>query len=484
MLSVAPEKAPVRPSGSSPPPPRVDPPPEPELPSLPSAAPQTAGMPATMRAVVARAAPTPSPALDPDAVHLVFSTDCSGYQHWQSIALWYSAQRVGHTAPVTRIASSCDESARAPIAHEWARIDPAGRFRVHFTPPMELKGGSYKYSNKPGGLRHWLAHAQPAVAERFVALLDPDQILLRPITVAIGAGLRPSPSGRGELVDADGVPRLLARDARAMPQRVARRQAAAQQFGIGGAWANAMTPKARPSWVHFSRAKVCGEGAPCTRTSPQLAETSYSVGPPYIAHIDDWREIADQWWDMMPRVHAQYPHLLAEMYAFSMAAANLTLPIAQLHHLMVSDVGAGGEGWPWVERLAETGAARALCAGAGPHTPPASTRDPRAALPSVLHHCQRYSIAKSNFAKRQVPHDFFSCGARALPFSHADIVAQLESSAAPSRQLKRHAFMVCNLVPRINAAQRDYQRTLCGASGNATRTTRRSPARRRPALRR
>ena len=220
-----------------------------------------------------------------------------------------------------------------------------------------------------------------------------------------------------------------------------------------------MTAKARPSWVHFSRAKVCGEGAPCTRTSPQLAETSYSVGPPYIAHIEDWREIADQWWEWMPRVHAQYPHLLAEMYAFSMAAANLTLPIAQLHHLMVSDVGAGGEGWPWVERLAETGRARALCR-LGPHTPPASTRDPRAALPSVLHHCQRYSIAKSNFAKRQVPHDFFSCGARALPFSHADIVAQLESSAAPSRQLKRHAFMVCNLVPRINAAQRDYQRAL------------------------
>ena len=57
MLSVAPEKAPVRPSGSSPPPPRVDPPPEPELPSVPSAAPQTAGMPATTRAVVAHAAP-------------------------------------------------------------------------------------------------------------------------------------------------------------------------------------------------------------------------------------------------------------------------------------------------------------------------------------------------------------------------------------------------------------------------------------------
>ena len=239
-----------------------------------------------------------------------------------------------------------------------------------------------------------------------------------------------------------------------------------------------MTPKARPSWVHFSRAKVCGEGAPCTRTSPQLAETSYSVGPPYIAHIDDWREIADQWWDMMPRVHAQYPHLLAEMYAFSMAAANLTLPIAQLHHYMVSDVGAGGEGWPWVERLAETGAARALCAGT---RPPRRQRTRSAAL-LRLHRRQRYS-SRGKLREAAGAHDF-SCGRACAAILAADIVAQLESSAAPSRQLKRHAFMVCNLVPRINAAQRDYQRTLCGASGNATRTTRRSPARRRPALRR
>ena len=47
---------------------------------------------------------------------------------------------------------------------------------------------------------------------------------------------------------------------------------------------------------------------------------------------------------MCPVVHAQYPYLLAEMYAYSMAAANLSVPHAQVHHLMVSNVEAGGEG--------------------------------------------------------------------------------------------------------------------------------------------
>ena len=43
-------------------------------------------------------------------------------------------------------------------------------------------------------------------------------------------------------------------------------------------------------------------------------------------------------------------------------------------HLMVSDVGAGGEGWPGGERLAETGAARALWAARHGAAPPVASR--------------------------------------------------------------------------------------------------------------
>jgi hypothetical protein len=44
-----------------------------------------------------------------DDIHIVFSTDCSGYQHWQSMLTSYSAARVGQKGRVTRIASGCTD---------------------------------------------------------------------------------------------------------------------------------------------------------------------------------------------------------------------------------------------------------------------------------------------------------------------------------------------------------------------------------------
>ena len=93
-----------------------------------------------------------------------------------------------------------------------------------------------------------------------------------------------------------------------------------------------------------------------------------------------------------------------------MAAANLSLPHAQVQHLMVSNVQAGGEGWPWVD-----GHAADVCAGAGRATPPSSTyfdpatpfandaHPPGPAAPSVLHLCQGYRAGGQHYAKRGVP---------------------------------------------------------------------------------
>ena len=67
------------------------------------------------------------------------------------------------------------------------------------------------------------------------------------------------------------------------------------------------------------------------------ADSRYAVGPVYLAHVDDWRGLAEAWWAAMPKVHEQYPQLLAEMYALTMATANLTLPWSLVSHFMVSD---------------------------------------------------------------------------------------------------------------------------------------------------
>ena len=185
---------------------------------------------------------TPLAKKDDNEVHLVFTTDCSGYQHWQSIALWYAAQSAGQSGPITRVATGCSDDERRQIAAEWRAIDRTGRFRVHFAPHFELhprSGGKYPYSNKPGGLRHWLANAEPPITQEYVALIDPDMLLLRPITPALSEGLEPGSrdgkSGLQELVDFDGIGRLLYTTRREVPvSRVAKGSAAGQHFGIGG----------------------------------------------------------------------------------------------------------------------------------------------------------------------------------------------------------------------------------------------------------
>jgi hypothetical protein len=50
-------------------------------------------------------------------------------------------------------------------------------------------------------------------------------------------------------------------------------------------------------------------------------------------------------------VYEDYPYLLAEMYAYSMAAAHEKLPHLQVDNYMVSSSDAGGEAWPHVDGL-------------------------------------------------------------------------------------------------------------------------------------
>lgn len=94
-----------------------------------------------------------------------------------------------------------------------------------------------------------------------------------------------------------------------------------------------------------------------------------------------------------------YPYLLAEMYAYSMAAAHEELPHLQLWNYMVSNVDAGDEGWPLVDQLDE------VC------VPPDADGHyfPGKPLPNVVHFCQNFRAGDVGFMKRRVPHDLFTC---------------------------------------------------------------------------
>lgn len=71
-------------------------------------------------------------------IHVIFSTDCSTYQDWQTILLFHSAMTVGQKGPVTRIASGCDEAKQKELTQLYKKLFP--QYHVHFTPDFKKDG--------------------------------------------------------------------------------------------------------------------------------------------------------------------------------------------------------------------------------------------------------------------------------------------------------------------------------------------------------
>lgn len=322
---------------------------------------------------------------EPYDIHVIFSTDCSAFQDWQTLVLFYSAKVVGQKGPVTRIASGCDEDKQRYLTALYQNLYP--KYHVHFTPSYskdEKTGQNYHFYNKPWGLKHWLENAQPPIPDDvIIALLDPDMIFLRPITTQIRGQINNIHSRK---IDKDTI-----------LEKISKGNPVGQLYGLGAPWANDNHPK-------FNRGKICGEGSPCLKPSQAFGEDHYAVGPPYIAHKDDMIHIASSWTKFVPKVYEGYPYLLAEMYAYSMAAAHENLPHLQLENYMVSNVHAGGEGWPWVDKIDNV------------LKPPLEngTFFPDEILPNVVHYCQSFRIHDISFYKRGLRKDIFSCEAPLL----------------------------------------------------------------------
>ena len=103
-------------------------------------------------------------------------------------------------------------------------------------------------------------------------------------------------------------------------------------------------------------------------------------------------KLAPSWVEFVPRVYEEYPYLLAEMYAYCMAAAHNNLRHVKLDHMMLSLPGAGGEGWPFIDPIPT----EKICHRGMPGT---WWDGP---LPVFLHFCQNYRVGEWMFPKRKV----------------------------------------------------------------------------------
>lgn len=236
---------------------------------------------------------------------------------------------------MTRITSGCkpdDELKLKTVFEDEIESMHPGKHHLHFTPDFSNVPKSekkpYKYFNKPFGLKHWMEHAlgypdnHELHDDSIIILMDPDQIMLRPFT--------------NDFTNSSEVWRL--RDAKKRKMKVEHGAPFAQQYGYGLKWfyGGSKSPRIDTNYVFPDATPPVPN-----RTNQELKDYFNSVGPPYIATAKDMWSIANVWSDIAPRVHDQYPHLLAEMYAYNFATLYLGLRHTIAFSFMTSDPTAG-----------------------------------------------------------------------------------------------------------------------------------------------
>lgn len=243
--------------------------------------------------------------------HVIFSSGCSTFQDWQSYVFFYHVLQSGQEGHVTRIASGCptstEEKTLQDIFAEEIEVMRPRYHHLHLTPDYsripKKNPGKFKYFNKPYGVRHWMEHAlgypdnHKLHDDSVVVLLDPDQILLRPFT-----GDFTNSSEYWRLQHEYGPKRISERPH--INLKVEHGSPFSQQFGYGLQWLK----KVDPSYVFQDRLP----SPVLNMTQKEAFDFYFSMGPPYVATAKDMWSIVTTWSDIVPRVHDQYPHLLAE----------------------------------------------------------------------------------------------------------------------------------------------------------------------------
>jgi hypothetical protein len=247
--------------------------------------------------------------------HVIFSSGCSTFQDWQSYVFFYHVLKSGQKGHVTRIASGCPTSTEEKtlqdiFAKEIQSMRP-GYHHLHLTPdystiPKKFRN-KFKYFNKPYGVRHWMEHAlgypnnHALHDDSIIILLDPDQILLRPFTGDFSNSSESSEAWR--LHHEYGPKRISERPK--FSRTVQHGSPFAQQYGYGLQWLD----KVRPEYV-FQGQRWPTPVSNLTRK--EARDFYYAMGPPYVITAKDLWSIVTTWSDIVPRVHDEYPHLLAE----------------------------------------------------------------------------------------------------------------------------------------------------------------------------
>ncbi|KAL7560899.1 hypothetical protein ACA910_008181 [Epithemia clementina (nom. ined.)] len=404
--------------------------------------------------------------------HVVFSTSCAPQQHWESMVFFYHAHKVQQPGTVTRIVSGCTEKEQEQQAAFFQKyIQPTNsKFHIHFTPDFskvkKSNGAPYKYMNKPYGLRHWMEHgplqmynssslswssSSSSKEDDIVILMDPDMILLRPLTH-----------------DFTEVSNHLFAESKSPRTRFVRHGfPMAQQDGY---LSNA--------WMSLNLSHVVGPADRTNNNTPIAMPPKHegflywNTGPPYLVTVRDMYQIVQKWTEYTPRVLDLYPKLFAEMFGFIFASVALQLRFTMIKSIVVSTTTTSDrEGWAFVDKLTD----EQVCNS--------SKRTSETKLPIVLHYCERYMYGPMFFSKYRLKKNIMDCDKPLLEPPPSSFVGQFDYSITPPRAdgkdrdtykpehqrivsqriAKREAFMLCGLTHSVNAALIHHKQLACPA---------------------
>ncbi|KAL7431266.1 hypothetical protein ACHAXM_003999 [Skeletonema potamos] len=394
-------------------------------------------------------------ATDGTKMYVIFSTDCSPYQQWQSYLFFFSAFRVRQPGIITRIASGCTEEQKK-TTEDWHNNHIAvvsNRFKIIFTPKFshideDTETGDYKFFNKPFGTKYFIENSidfgwdessgklTKAKDNEVILILDPDMLLLQPLTT--------------DFSDSNvKFWKPFHKDVLERKKKVAPGAMFGQTYGLGN------------KWKQFE--SLAGPNSPARDVDERNAQLLYQVGPPYIGVASDMYRVVNRWAELVRAVHKEKPQLLAEMYAYQLAAADQELPHGVVDSMMISAVNTYGEAWDYIDALPNED----VCGiGASP--------DPiRYPLPTLLHYCQTYGIAKVLFEKRSIPQNVFSCQSPLLKEPPTDPMSSQNSYIMDMRgnrqdldikHQKRHVFASCAITSAMNEAALFFKLHHCGKS--------------------
>jgi peptidyl serine alpha-galactosyltransferase len=475
----------------------------------------------------------------------------------------YHLVQSGQTGDVTRIASACTTEEEEAV-QQWFRREvqqllhhhhhhhqeeetketppmardssssssrSSLRFHLHLTPDYSnaRPGHSYVYFNKAFGMKHWMEHSlgYNSINDKYsdddttttptrtrepnehddtiIILLDPDQLVLKPFTHDY-TNIKHMGWVRGADQNENSV--------------VQRGTSISQLYGFADQWHtkinvtrlfypddsdNTTTTLEYPESESESRSSALWN----VTEEQQLA---YAAGPPYLAVAQDMYQIVHQWAAFAPRVHVQYPWLISEMFAYSLAAVHVHLPPRTVTGFMVSSayLDRSSEGWSFMDveeqdsATTTTSTTTTIARGSSSTSSSNSTTTITADAdghddgfqclshyqrqqdrrPYVLHYCQEYFLGKWYFYKTDLPNNFISCEADLLrdpsdtaanlpPLQQLDYGVDRDGKVVHYKdniQLRqRQAWMLCTLISALNQAAIFYKERSC--SNDTTTTT-------------